>query len=228
MSDNLKLWNAVARPPESALKKITGGRLNGKTDINPQWRIKVMTEQFGPCGEGWGYTIDNLWTEASGDEIAAFARVTVWHGSRDNKVPGIGGSMLRAQESSGLRTNDEAFKMATTDALSVALKALGVAADIYAGLWDGSKYKDGPVQSSPPKVANAELAADYLKASKLDAELAAAKAKTLDYLKAAELDAEFTEIVTEDVGRAATIESVRGHYARIKTKIDQEAMLKNV
>lgn len=214
MSHNMTLWNAVARPPESALKKITGGRLNGKTDINPQWRIKVMTEQFGPCGDGWGYTIDNLWTEASGDEIAAFARVTVWHGSRDNKVPGIGGSMLRAQESSGLRTNDEAYKMAVTDALSVALKALGVAADIYAGLWDGSKYKDGPVQSAPPKVDNTELAA--------------AKAKTLDYLKAAELDAEFTEIVTEDVGRATTIESVRGHYARIKQKIDQEAMLKNV
>jgi len=30
--------------------------------------------------------------------------------------------------------------MAVTDALSVALKMLGVAADIYLGRWDGSKY----------------------------------------------------------------------------------------
>jgi hypothetical protein len=32
--------------------------------------------------------------------------------------------------------------MALTDALSVAFKALGVAADIYAGQWDGKTYKE--------------------------------------------------------------------------------------
>ena len=31
--------------------------------------------------------------------------------------------------------------MATTDALSVAMKQLGVAADIYLGMWDGRSYK---------------------------------------------------------------------------------------
>jgi hypothetical protein len=214
MADNMRIWNEVARPPESALKKITGGRLNGKTDINPQWRMKAMTEQFGPCGEGWGYTIEKLWTEPSGDEVAAFALVTVWYESRENKVPGIGGSMLLAKESGGLRTNDEAFKMATTDALSVALKAIGVAADIYAGLWDGSKYKDGPVQSAPPAVDTAELDT--------------AKAKTLDYLKTAELDEEFTDIVAEDIYRAKTIDSVRKQYARITAKIKDGELLANV
>ncbi|WP_254555280.1 hypothetical protein, partial [Salmonella enterica] len=29
------------------------GRLKGMTDINPMWRIKALTEQFGPCGIGW-------------------------------------------------------------------------------------------------------------------------------------------------------------------------------
>ncbi len=56
-------------------------------------------------------------------------------------IPGIGGSMLVAKEQSGLHTSDEAYKMAITDALSVAMKMLGVAADIYAGLWDGAEYK---------------------------------------------------------------------------------------
>ena len=37
---------------------------------------------------------------------------------------------------------------AVTDAFSTALKMLGVAADIYAGRWDGSKYKE----SLPPQV----------------------------------------------------------------------------
>ena len=32
--------------------------------------------------------------------------------------------------------------MAITDALSVAMKMIGVAADIYAGRWDGSRYNE--------------------------------------------------------------------------------------
>jgi hypothetical protein len=43
-------------------------------------------------------------------------------------------------EKIGPYNSDEAFKMATTDALSVALKMIGVASAIYEGKWDGSKY----------------------------------------------------------------------------------------
>ncbi len=54
-------------------------------------------------------------------------------------IPGTGGSSFVAKERSGLYTSDECFKMALTDAISVACKALGFAADIY---WeaDASKY----------------------------------------------------------------------------------------
>ena len=61
--ERMEVWNKLKQPPISALKKITGGRLAGKTDINPQWRYQVMTEVFGVCGRGWKYTIDKLWTE---------------------------------------------------------------------------------------------------------------------------------------------------------------------
>jgi hypothetical protein len=50
--------------------------------------------------------------------------------------------MLIVQESAGLHTSDEAYKMATTDALSVAMKQLGVAADIYLGHNNESKYSN--------------------------------------------------------------------------------------
>jgi len=55
--------------------------------------------------------------------------------------------------------SDEAYKMAITDALSVALKALGVGSEIYRGRWDGSKYRDdtsAPAKpaSTPPPPAN--------------------------------------------------------------------------
>lgn len=141
---NLELWNKVARPPKEALKTIKGGRLSGMTDVNPQWRLKVMTENFGPCGKGWWYTIDKIWNEPGPEgAVMAFALVSVTINGH-SPVQGVGGSMLVAKESAGLRANDEAYKMAVTDALSTSLKTLGIAADIYFGLWDGSKYLDAP------------------------------------------------------------------------------------
>lgn len=143
------IWDAVKRPPESALKQIKGGRLTGMTDVNPQWRYRAMTEVFGPCGQGWKYEIARTWTDAGTEgQILAFAEIHLWWNDGEQwqgPIPGIGGSMLVAKERDGLRTNDEAFKMATTDALSVAMKMLGVAADIYAGRWDGTKYKEEDV-----------------------------------------------------------------------------------
>jgi len=141
---NMDIWDKVKHPPESALKPITGGRLKGMTDIKPQWRYQVMTEIFGPCGIGWKFDIVNtsVFEGNDGTRVASvlvhlFIKQDVW----SDPIPGVGGSMLVAKESSGLYTSDEAFKMATTDALSTAMKVLGVGADIYNGLFDGSKYK---------------------------------------------------------------------------------------
>lgn len=149
MIDNAKsmeIYDALSRPPKEALKQIGGGRLKGMSDINPQWRYKAMTERFGLCGIGWKYTIDKQWTEQGADgQVMAFANVSVYIRDGDrwsDPVPGTGGSMIVEKEKSGLYTNDEGFKMAVTDALSVAMKYLGVAAAVYAGLWDGSKYRD--------------------------------------------------------------------------------------
>jgi hypothetical protein len=158
---NLNLWNKVKQPPKSALKTIGAGRLKGMTDINPQWRLEAITEHFGPCGIGWYYEIVKMWTEAgAGGELMCFVHVHLF--TLDNSevvdvgrkgwsrpIVGIGGSALVAKESAGLRANDEGYKMALTDALSVAMKQLGFAADIYAGRYDGSKYKDeAPKQTS--------------------------------------------------------------------------------
>ena len=148
MSENMRFWDKINRPPTSALKKIQGGRMSGKTDISPMWRIQAMTELFGPCGLGWKYTIDKLWTEpGEGGQVTAFALVSVSYfenGTWSTPIPGIGGSMLVAREKDGHHTSDEAYKMAVTDALSVALKAIGMAAEIYLGNYDGSKYKNMP------------------------------------------------------------------------------------
>lgn len=140
--DNLAIYNALKTPPKEALRKIENGRLKGKTDINPMWRIKALTEQFGPCGIGWKYEITRQWTEqGAGNEISAFCNINLYIKIGDtwsDAIPGTGGSAFVAQERNGLHTSDECYKMALTDAISVAAKALGTAADIY---WDNDPTK---------------------------------------------------------------------------------------
>jgi len=153
--ENMEIWNAVKAPPATALKKIAGGRLKGMTDIKPQWRYQAMTENFGPCGIKWRYEIKKVWNEPGSDnQIFAFAMVDLFVTDQDGvwseAIPGIGGSMLVVKESSGLHSSDEGYKMAVTDALSTAMQKIGVAADIYAGLWDGSKYR---YADTPPPAA---------------------------------------------------------------------------
>ena len=146
--DAMEIYNKLSYPPETALKKITGGKLSGKTDINPQWRYKAMTEIFGLVGTGWKYEIIRLWTEdGAGGEILSFAQVAVYVKSGDmwsDPIIGVGGSKLIQLEKGQLVSNDEGFKMAITDAFSTSLKMIGVAAAIYEGKWDGSKYNDLP------------------------------------------------------------------------------------
>lgn len=146
MNENLTIYAKMSEPPKSALKTIQAGRLRGMSDINPQWRYKVMTETFGLCGIGWKFTIDKTWLEnGCNGEVVANAQVSVYIRDPDTKewsdaIVGVGGSMLITNEKSGLHTSDEAFKMAVTDAFSTSLKMIGVAAAIYEGRWDGSKY----------------------------------------------------------------------------------------
>lgn len=140
----MKYYNELRSVPEDMTKKITGGRLNGMTDIKPQWRYMRFSEVFGDCGTGWYYNIEKLWTEnGSEGQVVVFAKIELFYKDGDkwsHPVAGIGGSTLVAKERAGLFTNDEAYKMAVTDALSVAMKMVGVAADIYMGYPPQTKY----------------------------------------------------------------------------------------
>ena len=145
--EDLKSYEQVRSVPAEAKKNIGGGRLKGMTDINPMWRIKKLTEVFGVCGIGWKYEIVEKWIETAmaKDEITANVIINLYirdeEGKWSDPIPGIGGSMLVASEQKGLYVNDECYKMALTDAISVACKALGMGADVY---WekDTTKYND--------------------------------------------------------------------------------------
>lgn len=144
--NNLELYDKFRQVPETAKKNITGGRLAGMTDINPMWRIKTLTEEFGVCGFGWYYEIVDQWLETAmaKDEITTNVKINLYVKQGDEwskPIVGIGGSMLVANEKKGLYVNDECYKMALTDAISVACKSLGIGADVY---WDkdNTKYND--------------------------------------------------------------------------------------
>jgi hypothetical protein len=150
-----KRWEAVQTCPPERLKTIGFGALRGKSDINPQWRIKAMTEVYGLCGIGWKYEIDNVnfHPTIEGKEIVF---VTVLLFIKDDAgwsapIYGVGGNMVIDKNKNGLVDNDEAVKMAVTDALGNAMKYIGVASQIYEGDFDGSKY-------ASPKTATIDTA----------------------------------------------------------------------
>lgn len=164
--EHMEIWRQVCSTPEEAKKTIQGGRLNGFTDINPMWRFKKLTEVFGPCGFGWTYKIvDQRETMGADGEIAVFVDVELqvkigeqWSGP----IPGIGGNMLVGKEKGTLRTNDEAYKMALSDAIGTACKALGMCEDIYMSGKGrtGSKYQAPTPPQEPRQKMTPGQAAD--------------------------------------------------------------------
>ena len=158
--ENLELYKKVRAVPEIAQKEIKGGRLKGMTDINPMWRIKTLTEQFGICGIGWKPEIVRTWLDIGvGNEVVANVEIKLYvkvDGVWSDGIPGIGGSRFVAKETGNLFTDDEAYKKAYTDALSVACKSLGIGADVY---WekDSTKYtptEDGQAKKETPSLGN--------------------------------------------------------------------------
>ena len=129
MQDNLQIYNSAREVPKEAQREFNNGRFKG-TDINPMWRIKKLTELFGAAGVGW-YTDDvEERFEEHGDTTIAIVTLKLYvkvDGEWSKPIYGTGGNQVASKG----RVSDEGYKMAYTDALSVACKALGIGADIY-------------------------------------------------------------------------------------------------
>ena len=165
---NMAVYEQFAAVPENAKKSIGAGRLKGMTDINPMWRIMMLTERYGPCGTGWKYIItDKRILEGADGVICAFLDIDLYvkeNGEWSEAIQGTGGSQFVSKEKSGLYTNDECFKMALTDAISVACKALGMGADVY---WQSGRTKydlasDGKKEDAPKPKAKQPTAREML------------------------------------------------------------------
>ena len=160
-NDKMRIWDALGKTDPKHTKQFTrAGGFKG-TAIKPMWANMQLTEYFGPCGIGWGQEKPEFTTVEAAGEILVYCTVCLWYLENDamtNRVYGVGGDKVVSQiflkDSRGQKipdeakggyktypqTDDEAFKKAYTDALSNAMKFIGVAADVHMGLFDDSKY----------------------------------------------------------------------------------------
>lgn len=145
MTDNLEVWNKLSRTdPDHTKAFIRGGGFRG-TAIKPIYTELKMTETFGPCGTGWGYSEPTFQIVAcQSGEQAVFCWLNLWYlkedGQRSEPIPGVGGDFVVKSNKGELRTDDEAFKKAATDALGNAMKHIGMSADVHMGRFDDNKY----------------------------------------------------------------------------------------
>ncbi len=140
MSSNTDLWDRLGKTDPAHTKPFQrAGGFKG-TAIKPMWSYRRMTEEYGPCGVGWGIGEPSFKIIEAGGEVLVYCIASVWHGKRENVVYGVGGDKALAKFSSGLKTDDEALKKAFTDGVTNALKMIGVGADVHMGMFDDSKY----------------------------------------------------------------------------------------
>lgn len=171
---NMDIYEQVKEVPKNAQKTIQAGRLKGMTDINPMWRIEKLTEVFGPCGIGWYTVITEQWIEEGANGVkCAFVKINLFikhDGEWSKPIEGVGGSSFIASQKNELYTSDECYKMAYTDAISVACKALGFGANIY---WqkNETKYDKQEEEKSPTFMMTDEMALTVMALLKESAEL---------------------------------------------------------
>ena len=151
--EKLDLYNALREVPKEAQKPFNNGRFNG-TDINPMWRIKKMTETFGPCGIGWYFGEPKFDVRVDGGVTTVHCTLPLYikdNGEWSAPIFGVGGNTLMTAKGG---VSDEAYKMAYTDAQSNATKLIGLGGDIWFAN-DRTKYTAKPKAQAADEVADA-------------------------------------------------------------------------
>jgi hypothetical protein len=231
MSDNLALWHSVERTDPSHTKAITGKPYKGNSP-KPYYLVRKATEQFGPCGIGWGFTIVSERVEdgAPGDKVH-IAHVRVWYilDGKRGEVEHVGQTMFSGKNKNGPFTDEDAPKKSITDALVKALSMIGFAGDIFIGRFDDSKYVDELKEEFREADANEERSsmADRYVAQSLTA---IAGFDAADQLSAWWSSSENKRARTNMFGDGVSVDSVTNHegYKRLRQAVESRiAMLKS-
>lgn len=159
---NMDMWDRLEKTDPKYTKTFNRGGFSG-TATNGTYIIKRLTEEFGPCGTGWCFVLDDEQiveghTLKSGDKAKlhivrghlaykvsdaapkASSKEEDWSGTWLSTSPQYGQTMLVGENKNGTFTDEEAPKKSITDCISKCAVLLGIAADIHLGLFDDNKY----------------------------------------------------------------------------------------
>jgi hypothetical protein len=158
MSENTRIWDQVDTTDPSATKNFTGmGGFKG-TAIKPTYLMRKATEVFGPCGEGWGWTVledrfdeggplqapTKEWPEAPRINAKLHTlKIQLWYLGKEGQkctVEHYGHTPFVLIQQGKIITDWEAAKKSLTDAIGKCLQPLGFAADIHMGMFDNAEY----------------------------------------------------------------------------------------
>jgi hypothetical protein len=142
MADNLSIWNRFADIDPKFTKPISG-RDYGGTSPNPQYVIMCLTEMFGPCGKGFGWSVLAEEFKEMGGTYLHWCRIRFWWKDEDGEhsVEEYGQTKAAYVTSKGvMRVDEDAPKKSLTDAIIKGSSHIGVAANIFLGRWDDQKY----------------------------------------------------------------------------------------
>ena len=135
---NMDIWKKLGRTNPKYTKNFNkfGTEL---TTIDPMYQLMMMTDLFGPVGEGWSYHVNYTYTDK-----CVFAEVTIKYCVRKQdsnpwyKYGPVSSVQALYKKNGGL--DDEAPKKAMTDAMTKAFSHLGMSADVFLGLFNSNKY----------------------------------------------------------------------------------------
>jgi hypothetical protein len=151
----MELWNRVKVTDPSAVKKITGKPYQGNSP-KPYWIIQRATEEFGPCGEGWGVEVKSEgFHRMTETDVMHTAVVVVWY-MKDGKrcaIEQMGQTKAcYAKSGGGMVLDEDAGKKSVTDGMVKCLSMIGFAGDIFSGQWDDSKYVEWAAQETEKRI----------------------------------------------------------------------------
>lgn len=172
---NKALWQRAFTTDPRAVKQITGKQYNGNSP-KPYWIIERLTDEFGPCGIGWGFSIISERFEHFGEganaEALHIASVRFWYllDGKRGELEQVGQTRAAYTTSKGkFLVDEDAPKKSVTDALVKCASYLGFAGDIFSGRWDDSKYVAEAAQHYSDKARDADQArASWLAARKAE------------------------------------------------------------
>ena len=228
MSQNTALWDILGRTDPAHTKQFKRSGGFAGTAIKPMWAYRRMTEEFGPVGHGWGVGEPSFQVvPASEGEVLVYCTASVWYKYADEvsqTVYGVGGDKVVGKNKYGLSSDDEAFKKAFTDAITNALKLIGVGADVHMGMFDDSKYvasmRDEFSEAPSTKSSAALKREDAWTSIMAQFEQDAIDCRTMASLE--KMKADYRELVMKQRWTAAWKSALANEFAKLEDKIVTE------